>query len=117
MYDFMPNWQSLEDDDRLLLIYNRQRHAVLDLRTRKIYKIEENRLPHGYLTVAFYFPMDTGMELEELGQFCYRLNSVHSLLIIASGLVRVGEEFRTCEYLRTNLGDYDLKEETCKPTP
>jgi len=32
-------------------------------------------------------------------------------------LVRVGEEFRTCEYLRTNLGDYDLKEETCKPTP
>ncbi|KAI1728641.1 hypothetical protein DdX_00838 [Ditylenchus destructor] len=95
-YDFMPTWQSLADDEYLLLVYNRQRHAVLDLKNRRLYKIEENRLPHGFVSVAFFFPMDTNEELDEL--------------------VRSGEEFLICEYLKSNVGDYILKEEQCRST-
>uniref|UniRef100_A0A915CPS4 Uncharacterized protein n=1 Tax=Ditylenchus dipsaci TaxID=166011 RepID=A0A915CPS4_9BILA len=74
-YDLMSSWQSLADDERLLVVYNRQRHAVLDLVRKKIYKIEENH-----------------------------------------ELVRSGDDFRICEYLKTTHGDYALKEEHCKIT-
>lgn len=35
-YDFVADWQSLADDKLLLVVHNRQRHAVFD--------IKENRL-------------------------------------------------------------------------
>jgi hypothetical protein len=34
-FEFSKNWQSLEDDDVLLIVYNRQRNAVLDLKNKK----------------------------------------------------------------------------------
>lgn len=95
-YDFTHDWQSLDDDEKLLILYNPQRHAVLDLKNHKIYKIEENLLPHGYYSVSFFFPMDTADELDEL--------------------VRKDDEFRICEYLKTDTGDYVLKEKKCEPT-
>jgi len=66
------------------------------LKTRKLYRIEENRLPHAYVSVAFFFPTDTAGELAEL--------------------VRSGDDFRICLYLKSNFGDYVLKEEYCKIT-
>jgi len=96
MYDFVPAWQSLADENWLVLVYNRQRHAVMDLRTRRIHPIEENRLKAGYVSVGFFFPMENAEELDEL--------------------VRSGSDFRICQYLRTNLGDYALKDESCQMT-
>ncbi|KAH7726800.1 hypothetical protein AAVH_05687 [Aphelenchoides avenae] len=96
-YDFIADWQSLADDKLLLVVHNRQRHAVFDIKENRIGTIEENRLPHGYLSVGFFFPMDTEKELEEL--------------------VRSGQEFRICSYLKTTKGDYALKDEDCKQTP
>ncbi|KAI6225071.1 hypothetical protein M3Y99_01379000 [Aphelenchoides fujianensis] len=97
-YDFMQNgWQSLADDEKLLLIFNRQRHAVLNLRTKRIHSIEENRLPQSYRSVAFFFPMDNAVELDEL--------------------VRSGDEFKICEYKQTNTNDYALQAPECRTTP
>jgi hypothetical protein len=63
----------------------------------RVHKIEENRLPHGYLSVGFFFPMESDQELDEL--------------------VRSGQEFRVCSYLKTTYGDYALKDENCRQTP
>lgn len=98
----MPNWQSLEDGQKLIILSNRQRHAVFNLLNGRVYEIEENRLPHGYYSLAFFFPMDTGAELDEL--------------------VRRDDEFRICQYMRADMGQngqftkYALKEEKCMET-
>ena len=62
----------------------------------RVYKIEENKLPEGYISIAFYFPMDTIDELDEL--------------------VRSRDEFKICEYTLTEREQYDLKVEGCKDT-
>ncbi|KAI6174834.1 hypothetical protein M3Y97_00965400 [Aphelenchoides bicaudatus] len=95
-YDFQHNWQGL-NDDRLLILFNKQHHAVLNLKTKRVQKIEENRLPHGYISIAFFFPMDNADELDEL--------------------VRNRDDFRICEYKQTLSGDYALQAPECRTTP
>ncbi|CAD5208751.1 unnamed protein product [Bursaphelenchus xylophilus] len=95
-YDFSSNWQSLYDDHKLVLIFINQRHAWLDLNDGRIYKIEENRLPRDFASAGFFFPMDNVQEMNEL--------------------VRSGQEFRMCEYLRSPTGDYSLRSTDCKKT-
>lgn len=56
MYDFLPRWQSLADGEQLLVVHNRQRQAVLDLkrnmwvepreRVRRYIKRVKNTLGH-----------------------------------------------------------------------
>jgi hypothetical protein len=34
-YDFQHNWQSLADESKLLIVFNKQHHAVLNLKTKR----------------------------------------------------------------------------------
>ncbi|KAE9550292.1 hypothetical protein FO519_006482 [Halicephalobus sp. NKZ332] len=95
-YDFVKEWQSLQAGATAVLLYNRQRHSVLHFEKNRVYKIEENKLPEGYISMAFFFPMDTIEELDEL--------------------VRSRDEFKICEYSLVDQGRYELKEGECKDT-
>jgi len=95
-YDFVKDWQSLQPGTTAVMLYNPQRHGVLHFQRKKVYKIEENKLPEGYISMAFYFPMDTIDELDEL--------------------VRSRDEFKICEYTLSERDQYDLKEGGCKDT-
>uniref|UniRef100_A0AC34R044 Uncharacterized protein n=1 Tax=Panagrolaimus sp. JU765 TaxID=591449 RepID=A0AC34R044_9BILA len=95
-YDFVKEWQSLENEQTAIFLYNPQRHAVLHFEPNKIYQIDENRLPEGAISIGFHFPMNTVDELEEL--------------------VRSENEFKICQYLLEDNEKYVLKDDNCKGT-
>ncbi|KAI6208586.1 hypothetical protein M3Y96_00130800 [Aphelenchoides besseyi] len=97
-YDFVHNWQSLGDESKLALVFNRNHYAILNLRSKRLHRIEENRLPPNYVSVGFFFPLDNADELDEL--------------------VRAEDGvFRICEYKQKNNDENYALQSECRLTP